>query len=242
MIRPFLLAMMLGAAGAAAHAAEPVQAQGVLRGAEEALLSSEMAGRIVRIQDDGDSFHKGEVLVEFACDAQRAEEDVARALEQGARAKLDNQRRLEAAKSAGQLDLALAEAQLAEGLARGRTAAAKSRLCRVVAPYDGVVLKREARPHESVNTLAPLLRVARKGNLELTVIVPAAWLPWLRPGMAVAFAAAAGGRAEGKVTRIGGGVDSGSQTLEIRAELVADPAGALKPGMAGTVQLRPPGG
>jgi RND family efflux transporter MFP subunit len=223
-----------------ALAADAPQAQGVARGADEALLSSEMAGRIVRIHDDGEAFHKGDVLAEFACDAQRAEEDVARAMEQGARAKLDNQRRLDAAKSAGQLDLALAEAQLAEGQARSRAAAAKVRLCRIAAPYDGVVLKREARPHESVNILAPLLRVARKGNLELTVIVPANWLAWLKPGAPLSFAAGAtGARSEGKVVRVGGGVDPSSQTVEIKGELAADPTGAVKPGMAGAVVFRP---
>lgn len=224
-------------------AADPSAAQGVVRGAEDALLSSEMAGRILRIADEGEAFHKGDALVEFACDAQRAEEDVGRATEQGARARLDNQRRLEATKSAGQLDLALAEAQLAESLARVRVASAKARLCRILAPYDGTVLKREAKLHESVNILAPLLRVARRGPLEVTVIVPAAWLSWLKTGTPFTFTAAATGqRTEGKITRLGGAVDSGSQTLEVRGELAPDPGNPLRPGMAGGVGFKGPAG
>lgn len=233
------LAVALALMSTPALAADPLQAQGVVRGADEALLSSEMAGRILRIADEGESFHKGDTLVEFSCDGQRAEEDVARATEQGARARLENQRRLEAAKSAGALDLALAEAQLAESQAKIRAANAKTRLCRVTAPYDGTVLKREAKPHESVNVLAPLLRVARKGALEVVVIVPASWLTWLKAGMPLAFTATATGqRAEGKLTRLGGAVDSGSQTVEVRGELAGE--AGLRPGMAGGAQFRGP--
>jgi len=242
-IRRPVAALLLAAGATAAAAADAPQAQGVARGAEEALLSSEMAGRILRIADEGESFRKGDVLVEFACDGQRAEEDVARAAEQGARARLDNQKRLEAAKSAGQLDLALADAQLAEAQAKIRAASAKSRLCRVMAPYEGTILKREARSHESVNVLAPLLRVARRGTLEVTVIVPASWLSWLKGGAPLAFTAAATGqRTEGRVSRLGGAVDSSSQTIEIRGDLANDGAGSLKPGMAGMVTFRSPAG
>lgn len=241
--RPWLAVAVSLLAALPAVAADSPQAQGVARGAEEALLSSEMAGRILRIADEGEPFRKGDALVEFSCDAQRAEEDVARASEQGARARLDNQRRLEAAKSAGQLDLALADAQLAEAQAKIRAANAKARLCRVIAPYDGTVLKREARAHESVNVLAPLLRVARRGPLEVTVIVPASWLSWLKVGTPLAFTAAATGlRADGKLTRLGGGVDSASQTVEVRGELSGDTAAQLKPGMGGTAVFRAPAG
>jgi RND family efflux transporter MFP subunit len=216
-------------------------AQGVLKGAEEAQLSSEMPGRITRMAEEGETFRKGDTLVEFSCDMLRAEEDMARAAEQGARAQLDNQRRLEAVKSAGALDLAMAEARLSEAQARSRAAAAKGRLCRVLAPYDGVVLKRDAKPHESVNLMAPLLKVARRGTLEITIIAPAAWLPQIKTGMPFTFTAASTGqKADGKLTRLGASVDPASQTTELRGEVAADTGGALKPGMAGSVTFKAP--
>ena len=220
-------------------AADQPSMQGVIRGAEEALLSSEMAGRIVRIADDGETFRKGETLVEFACENQRAEEDVARASEQGFRAQFDNQVRLESLKSGGALDRAMAEAHLAEAQARTRVTTAKSRLCRVVAPYDGFVIKREAKTHESVNLLAPLLRVARQGRLEVVVIAPAPLLRSFKLGTAITFTAATTGQqAQGKITHLGAGVDSSSQTFELRGELGSEQSGSLKPGLAGTVTFQ----
>lgn len=222
-------------------AAEPLQAQGVARGADEALLSSEMAGRIVRIANDGDAFHKGDPLVEFSCDGQQAEEDMARAAEKGARARVENQRRLDAVQSAGQLDVALAEALVAEAVAKVRASIAKTRLCRVTAPYDGTILKREAKPYESVNVLAPLLRIARRGPMEVTAIVPAAWLAWLREGLPVTFVAGpTGQRVAGRITRLGGAVDSSSQTIEVRGELAPGPTNP-KAGLAGLVTFEPDG-
>jgi RND family efflux transporter MFP subunit len=236
-----LLAGMAVALPAAVMAAEGgPSAQGVLKGAEEAQLSSEMPGRITRMAEEGETFRKGDTLVEFSCDMLRAEEDMARAAEQGARAQLENQRRLEAVKSAGALDLAMAEARLSEAQARSRAAAAKGRLCRVTAPYDGIVLKRDAKPHESVNLMAPLLKVAKRGTLEITIIAPAAWLPQLKPGQAFTFAAASTGqKAEGKLTRLGASVDPASQTTELRGEIAAESSG-LKPGMAGSVTFKAP--
>ncbi|MCR6629873.1 MAG: HlyD family efflux transporter periplasmic adaptor subunit [Magnetospirillum sp.] len=207
-------ALAAALAAPAARAADSPSAQGVLRGSEEALLSSEMPGKILRIAEDGDSFRKGDTLVEFACDLQRAEEDMAQAAVQGARAQADNQKRLDALKSGGQLDLAMAQAKLGEEQARERGGAAKVRLCRVAAPYDGVVLRREARPYESVNLMAPLLRVARRGKLEVVVIAPAAWLQGLKVGMPFVFATPAGQQVEGKLIRLGAAVDSASQTFE----------------------------
>ena len=224
-----------------APAQESHQAQGVLRGADEAVLSSEMAGRIVGIADEGDTFAKGDLLVEFACDSQKAEGDAARASDRAARARLDNQRRLAETRSAGRLEYDLAEAQQAESRAMIRVADAKASLCRVVAPFSGTVLKREARLHESVAVMAPLLRVARQGAAEVNIIVPASWLPWLKVGTVFAFTAnATGERGEGKVTRLGGAVDSASQTMEIKGELTETAPVGLRSGLAGIVSFQAP--
>lgn len=222
-------------------AQEGRQAQGVLRGAEEALLSSEMPGRIVGIAEEGATFSKGDTLVQFACDGQKAEEDAARATERQARAKVDNQRRLEATQSAGRLDVELAEAQQAESRARIRVAEARSSLCRVLAPYDGLVLKRSARLYESVGLMAPLIQIARRGPPEVTIIVPAAWLASLRMDMPFTFVSAATAeKSGGHVSHFSGSVDPSSQTLEIRGVLTSEIGGGLRSGMAGAVLFSAP--
>lgn len=238
----FVGALLLAAAWTpVALAADAHMAQGVLRGDEQVQLSSEMPGKILRIADDGDRFRKGDTLVEFACDVQRAEEEMAVAAVSGAKAQAENQRRLVALETGGSLDLALAEAHFAEAAARERGNAAKARLCKVIAPYDGIVLKREARAFESVNLMAPLLRVARQGSLEVVVIAPARWLREVKVGMPLTFIPSGGGEpSTGEVISLGAGVDPSSQTFELRGRLKTGSTAVLRPGLSGSVALQVP--
>lgn len=213
-------------------------AQGVVRGPDEAVLSSEMAGRILAIAEDGTKFRKGDVLVEFSCDIERAEEDQARAAERAAAAHFENQARLEALQTAGRLDVAISEAQLAEARAKLRSASARRRFCSVLAPYDGLVLNRKMRPFESVSVMTPLLAVARGGKLEISAIAPADWLPALKPGMAFTFVPSATGRAiQGRLTRLNAEVDAASQTFEVRGEISTVLGADVRPGMSGSVSF-----
>ncbi|MBF0334364.1 MAG: HlyD family efflux transporter periplasmic adaptor subunit [Alphaproteobacteria bacterium] len=247
MVRALIAMMALAvlsasAAWAAGGDGAGATAHGIVRASEQATLSSEMAGRVVRLPfAPGAAFTKGEVLAEFACDMVRAEVEAARAAERGAQVKLAHLRRLDKLASAGGLDLALAEAGAVEGAARVKVATTREGFCQLRAPFDGLVLARLIEPQESVELMKPLLRIARRGPLEVDVIAPVAWLPWLKADAPLVFTTADGKSVEGRVLRIGASVDPASQTLEMRGLLRIEAGQGLLPGTGGAVSFRPAG-
>jgi membrane fusion protein, multidrug efflux system len=213
--------------------------QGIVKAADETVLSSEMAGRIDRLPvDEGEYFSEGDLLAGFTCDILAAENRVADAAVKGAQARYDNTKRLDLLKAAGALDLALTKASLEESLAEQNVVAARIKQCTIVAPFDGMVLAREIEPFESVNVMTPLLKIGRKAALRLMVIIPARWLPWIKPGATFSFKTAAGGKVtRGRVDKIGATVDPSSQTIKLEGELIAKPGHRLVPGIGGSVSF-----
>lgn len=91
------------------------EARGVLRAAREALLSSELAGRITEIPHaEGETFAKGAVLVRFDCSAYQAQRQAAEAAVRAAREELGNKRQLASLNSVGRFEVSLAEARQAQ--------------------------------------------------------------------------------------------------------------------------------
>lgn len=245
MVRALIALALLAAlsAPAARAAGGDASAHGIVRASDQATLSSEMAGRVVRLPfEPGVPFAKGDVLAEFACEMVRAEVEAARAAERGAQVKLSHLRRLDKLAAAGGLDLALAEAGAVEGAARVKVATTREGFCHLRAPFDGLVLARLIEPQESVEVMKPLLRVARRGPLEVDVIAPVSWLPWLKPEAPLVFTTADGKSVEGRVLRIGASVDPASQTLEMRGRLQVEAGQGLLPGTGGSVSFRPAAG
>lgn len=71
------------------------QVRGVLRARNHAVLSSELAGRIVEMPfSDGQTFAKGDVLVRFDCSAYQAQLDAAQAAVRATREELNHKKQL----------------------------------------------------------------------------------------------------------------------------------------------------
>jgi len=110
----------------------------------------------------------------------------------------------------------------------------------VTAPIGGVVAELGAREGMTVAPGAPLFRINGLSTVWVNAEVPESLAAQVRPGSAVeARAPALGGAAfKGKVTAILPEVNPATRTLKMRVEL-ANPAGALVPGMFATVMLKP---
>ena len=110
----------------------------------------------------------------------------------------------------------------------------------VTAPIGGVVAELGAREGMTVAPGAPLFRINGLSTVWVNAEVPESLAAQVRPGSAVeARAPALGGAAfKGKVTAILPEVNPATRTLKMRGEL-ANPAGALVPGMFATVMLKP---
>lgn len=228
---------LLDAPQATAQAA-PASARGVLRARDQAVLSSELAGRIVEMPyGDGESFQKGSVLARFDCSAYQAQLNAAQAAVRAAREELNHNKQLAALKSVGQFAVSLAEAKQAQAQAEAQVYQVQVKRCVITAPFDGRVVQRRAQPHESVASGTPLLEVVDNRSLEIQLLVPSRWLGRLKPGQAFEFVPDETGQPlQAQVKRVGARIDEGSQTLLLIGTLPQQAPGLLA-GMSGSAHF-----
>ena len=78
------------------------EVRGVLRARSQAVLASELSGRVTEIPfTEGQSFSKGDVLVRFDCSAYQAQANASGAAVRAAREELRNKQQLAALNSVG---------------------------------------------------------------------------------------------------------------------------------------------
>lgn len=239
-----LLAPEDGAAGGGSLGA--YEARALIEPRAEAILSSEIGGRILDLPvGEGERFAKGDLLVAFDCSFHQAELRAARAELTGAQRTLDNKQQLARLNSIGQLEVALAEAEVAQARARVQTRQLYVNRCRLNAPYDGRVVEQPINAYETVGKDQELMSVIASGELTVRLIVPSRWLAWLETGQRFELEIdETGGTHAAKVSTIGARIDPVSQTVPLKGELVDSetPSPRLLPGMSGTARFDPPGG
>lgn len=119
---------------------------------------------------------------------------------------------------------ALSERRQALGLA-GLSGAALQRLeksqamsgaIEITAPVNGIALELMVVPGQRIEAASPLVKLAQIVPLWLEIQAPLAQVSGLKAGAAVSIPAY---QASGKVVQIGSGVEEGSQTVTVRAEI-----------------------
>ncbi|RMV43705.1 Outer membrane efflux protein superfamily [Pseudomonas syringae pv. helianthi] len=120
---------------ASASAAAPAsEARGVLRATNQAVLASELSGRITDLPfQEGESFNKGDTLARFDCSAYQAQLNAAQAASRGASEELAHNRQLAALNSVGRFEVARAEAKLSETQAQSGVYEVQIKRCSVIA-------------------------------------------------------------------------------------------------------------
>jgi RND family efflux transporter MFP subunit len=240
----FLMMAMAAGLGGARHALalDAMTARGLVRAVSEATISSETAGRIVELPfRPGELFAVGDLLVRFDCAILQAASAGAEADLDAARLMLDSARELTRLKAAGLRDLDLAQSRRDKAAADLDGVRVRLRTCVIRAPFAGAVAERAVNLHEVISPNTPLLRVVDRENVEVELIVPSAWLAWLRPGAAFSFKVDALDRSvPAAVTRLGPSVDPVSQTASVYAAFQGPRTGVL-PGMSGSALFAPPG-
>ncbi|MGY2962999.1 RND family efflux transporter MFP subunit [Pseudomonas sp. TE36184] len=227
---------LLDHAPAAAVSADS-EARGVLRARDQAMLASELSGRIVELPfSEGESFKKGDTLARFDCSAYQAQLNAASAASRGAGEELAHNKQLAALNSVGRFEVARAEAKLTETQAQSQVYQVQVKRCSVLAPYDGQVVQRKVQRYESVSAGAPLLEIVDNRSLEIHLLVPSRWMGKLKPGQTFSFTPDETGQAfNATVKRLGARIDEGSQTLLLVATLPN--ANGLMAGMSGTAHF-----
>lgn len=216
------------------------EARGVLRARDQAMLASELSGRIVELPfSEGETFKKGDTLARFDCSAYQAQLNAAQAASRGAGEELAHNKQLAALNSVGRFEVARAEARLSETQAQSQVYQVQVKRCNVLAPYDGQVVQRKVQRYESVSAGAPLLEIVDNRSLEIHLLVPSRWMGKLKPGQTFSFTPDETGKSlQATVKRLGARIDEGSQTLLLVAS-VPD-AGGLLSGMSGTARFVEP--
>ena len=239
--RPVTTLTPIAPSGVAKAQVDGDSARGVIRAAGEAMLSSRLAARIVKMPlKEGESFKKGDVLVEFDCERQAAESRAAKAQMQIQAKTVDTNEELDRFNSIGKNDLAISKSQYDKAKAELDALNAQLKDCKIIAPFQGRVVERVARSHEAVSVSQALLRVADTTQLELDMIVPSSWLQWLDEGTHFEFKVDETGQTvKGEVDRVNAAVDPVSRTIKIVGRFKPS-RGHLLPGMSGSARFAQP--
>ena len=106
------------------------------------------------------------------------------------------------------------------------------------APFDGVVISREAQPGSVVLVSAPLMTVSRAGAMSLMIHLPQRASSAAEVGAPVRFTVSTipDKTFEGRVVRVAPAIDSLTRTLEVFAS-VDDPGRVLRPEMFATARI-----
>lgn len=223
----------------ASRAEEPVR--GLVRAVQDAWISTELIAQITHIsRREGESFKRGDVLLTFDCDKYQTELQAARAEQEFNRLALDSSIVLDKRKAIGRFEVAQNRTKYDKAKAQAETLAVKVGQCTVEAPFDGKVAEMKAKAFETSNPSQPLMRLVNADNLEIELIVPSTWLPWLKPDSTFSVKIDETGVTHtAKVQRIAPAVDSISQTVKIMA-VFATPAANTLPGMSLTADIQKP--
>jgi RND family efflux transporter MFP subunit len=205
--------------------------------AKEAVISSQMAGRVLELRDQvGGAFSKGQRLVTFDCAELKGRLQMAEAEQESARITLNAKKELLKLQSAGETEVALAAVAFDKAKAQVELTRAQVSYCNIDAPFDGIVVKVVARPYQSVTQGQVLIEIVSQGTPKAKMNVPSRWLSWLRPGTPFRFTADETGRSySGTITHVNGRVDAVSQTAEVEGSFSS--AKGLTAGMSGYTSL-----
>jgi RND family efflux transporter MFP subunit len=223
------------AANPALQREEPSEVPLLVHAGEETTLSSQMAGKIRRLQIGlGDNVRAGATLIEFDCSEQIAQQQAAAAEYRGARESHLSRLRLQGLGAAGELDVTLAAAAAEKARSQLALRESLTAYCTVVAPFSGKVARLRVKVAESVPAGQALLDLVNPASLRGQVFVPAAWATWLRTGSEVEVTFKDTGRKyRARVAKLNARVEGVSQQLELEVRFEGANVGLL-PGMVGT--------
>ncbi|WP_316860900.1 efflux RND transporter periplasmic adaptor subunit [uncultured Cohaesibacter sp.] len=215
--------------------------RGVVRAEKEAKLSTELRTRVNRIAfEAGQSFKKGDSLIELDCRGPRAELQAAKAQQKEAQLQRDGTAFLVKRGAGSRQELGISEARLEQAKAQVAILSARIEQCNLKAPFDGAVYELNIMESEMTALEKPLLSIVSKNNPYIELIVPSNWLAWLKMGTEFEFRVdETQDTFRAVVDRLGAKIEAGSQTIKAYARFASDTSNILV-GMSGVAQFTKP--
>lgn len=208
--------------------------RGIVRALDEAWLSSDLGLPIEFLPlKEGDSFRRNDVLVRFDCGTLKAQLKAAEARLQAEVIGLKNNKQLKAHNAIGQFDVDISGAKVEQAEAERDVIAVSVQRCEIRAPFDGQVAQLGAHLHEVPERGSRFMQILDSTALEVDMILPSAWLKWLKPGTRFEIQIDELQEARpAEVARIAAAVDPVSQTVKVVGRLTGETA-RVQPGMSG---------
>ncbi len=216
-------------------------------------LSAKLAGRVARVYvDEGSRVTKGQPVLELETDyvklnLQRADADAARAraAADDARRDLDRKKELIAKQSIPQATFDRSQSAFDQAQAAVQSAQAQVDLYRqqladsiLRSPIDGVVAEKRTDVGQRLGDQSITMVIVQTSPLKLRFRVPERYLAAVKTGQTVKAIVDPYPNVnfEGKVTVVGGIIDSATRTFLVETEF-PNRDGKLKPGLFARVQL-----
>lgn len=223
----------------ASPAENALEATGTVEALDTAELRPEVAGLVDAVLfEDGDKVRRGQALVRLRDADAKAALTEARARASLAKLERDRRAPLVGGGDVSQAELDRADAEVA--LAAAELARAEEGLRRtvMVAPFDGVVGRRDVAPGERIDPTRAVTRIEGLARLVVEVALPEAALASVAVGQpAVVRVDALPGRTfPGEVSYVSPRVSAETRTVDVRVA-VTEPDVPLRPGMTGAVRV-----
>jgi len=199
-----------------------------------AKISAPMAGRLTSLPlRDGDSFHKGDLLVGFDCLLAKSQQAHAKAEVQKYRALVETQNNLRQLQSWSVSDYRTTKADLAAAEADLGVAQATLLNCTVNAPFDGKVSELPVHQDQFVTVGNPLISIVDSSELEISFLIPARLLASHPIGTHFHVTIdETGKKYDAVLSRISGAADPVSRTIRVYG-IISSAHDDLFPGMTG---------
>ncbi|MCA9420980.1 MAG: efflux RND transporter periplasmic adaptor subunit [Nitrospira sp.] len=212
--------------------------RGIVKPVVEAVIASEIQALVRRMPfRDGDTFKKGDLLVEFECAKYRAELSAAQADLDARQKTVINNEELATLHGIGRLEVDISQAELKKAQAVLKRAQVIVQGCRIPAPFAGQVVKTLVHPYESVNPYDDLVSIVSNQDLDIELILPSSSLRWITKNISFSFSIDETQKAyPAEVVEIGARVDPVSQTIRVFGRFHKPPTGVLA-GMSGSAKF-----
>jgi RND family efflux transporter MFP subunit len=209
--------------------------RGVVKPNAQATIVTDLVAKITHIAvKEGDRFKKGDTLLQFNCGRYYADLKAAQAEYRAEKITYRANIRLNKRRAIGRSEVDIARAKMERAEAAVAGIKVRTSDCKIKAPFNGRVVERKANEHEFSAQDKPLFVLLDDSSLEVDLIVPSAWLTWLKKGSAFDFIVDENAKTyQASIIRIGAAVDAVSQTIKITGLFKTKPADVLS-GMSGT--------
>lgn len=204
----------------------------------ETVISSPMVGLIQQIPTRvGMRFERDDLLIRFDCIENEARAQIAESELTAASENLAAKIRLQSMNAASEIEVTTAAAQVSKAQAQVKLSQYQVRQCRVLAPFDGFVVRVMGRPHQTATVGQPMLEIITAGTPKLRVSADSRLFTRIRVGTNLRVMIDETGRTyQAQVSLINARIDPVNQSFEMEARLVGNAPGLL-PGMSGSATI-----